>query len=79
MLSRSNDARHLTDKSLAPFYRNRRRLPGKQRQYESSSKAKRQLVKRNPPSSSGRIDTLPLEMEVSSTSKKKTPGSRTYR
>ncbi|VEL11625.1 unnamed protein product [Protopolystoma xenopodis] len=38
----------MTYESLAPFHRNRRRLPRKQRQHESSSKANRQLVKRNP-------------------------------
>ncbi|VEL16457.1 unnamed protein product [Protopolystoma xenopodis] len=43
----------MTDESLAPFNRIRRRLPRKQRPHESSSKANRQLVKRNPPSSSG--------------------------
>ncbi|VEL39239.1 unnamed protein product [Protopolystoma xenopodis] len=46
----------MTDESLARFNRNRRRLPRKQRQHESSSKTYRQLVKRNPPSSSGGID-----------------------
>ncbi|VEL36809.1 unnamed protein product [Protopolystoma xenopodis] len=55
MLPRSDDVRHMTDQSLAPFHRNRRRLPRKQRQHESSSKANRQLFKRNPPSSSGGI------------------------
>ncbi|VEL17841.1 unnamed protein product [Protopolystoma xenopodis] len=44
------------DESLAPFYRNRRRLPRKQRRHECSSKANRQQVKRNPPSSSDGID-----------------------
>ncbi|VEL17834.1 unnamed protein product [Protopolystoma xenopodis] len=39
-----------------PFHRNRRRLPQKQCQHESSSKANRQLVGRNPPSSSGGTD-----------------------
>ncbi|VEL38315.1 unnamed protein product [Protopolystoma xenopodis] len=76
-----NDVRHMTDESLAPFHRNRRRLPRKcmnlpvkpidswsrgirrrllvesnfesLHPHESSSKANRQLVKRNPPSSSG--------------------------
>ncbi|VEL33511.1 unnamed protein product [Protopolystoma xenopodis] len=43
----------MTEKSLAPFHRNRSRLPRKQRQHEASSKANRQLVKKNPPSSSG--------------------------
>ncbi|VEL37669.1 unnamed protein product [Protopolystoma xenopodis] len=43
MIFRSDDVRHLTDESLAPFYRNRRRLPRKQRQHESSSKTNRQL------------------------------------
>ncbi|VEL35526.1 unnamed protein product [Protopolystoma xenopodis] len=66
MLPRSDDVRHVI--------RNRRRLPRQQRQYDCSSKANRQLVKRNPPSSSGGTDhrisspsTLSLEMEVSST------------
>ncbi|VEL28292.1 unnamed protein product [Protopolystoma xenopodis] len=44
------------DKSLAPFHRNRVRLPRQQRQHERSSKANRQLVEMNPPSSSGGID-----------------------
>ncbi|VEL41885.1 unnamed protein product, partial [Protopolystoma xenopodis] len=52
MLPRSDDVRHMTDESLAPFHWNRRGLPRKQRQHERSSKGKRQLVKRNPPSSS---------------------------
>ncbi|VEL25028.1 unnamed protein product [Protopolystoma xenopodis] len=56
MVPRSDDVRHMTDESLAPFHRNRRSLPRKQRQHESSSKANRQLVKRNPPSSSGGTD-----------------------
>ncbi|VEL13584.1 unnamed protein product [Protopolystoma xenopodis] len=46
----------MTDESLAPFHRNRGRLPRKPRQHESSSKTNRQLVKRNPPSSSGGTD-----------------------
>ncbi|VEL32519.1 unnamed protein product [Protopolystoma xenopodis] len=46
----------MTDESLAPFHRNRRRLPRKRLQHESSSKANRQLVKRNPPSSSSGTD-----------------------
>ncbi|VEL40340.1 unnamed protein product [Protopolystoma xenopodis] len=33
------DVRHMTDESLAPFHRNRGRLPRKPRQHESSSKA----------------------------------------
>ncbi|VEL15328.1 unnamed protein product [Protopolystoma xenopodis] len=44
------------DKSPAPFHRNRRRLPRKQPQHECSSKANRQLVKRNPSSSFGGTD-----------------------
>ncbi|VEL43451.1 unnamed protein product [Protopolystoma xenopodis] len=32
------DVRHMTDESLAPFHRNRGRLPRKPRQHESSSK-----------------------------------------
>ncbi|VEL39246.1 unnamed protein product [Protopolystoma xenopodis] len=53
MLPRSVDVRQMRDESLAPFNRNRRRLPRKQRQHECSSKANRQRVKRNRPSSSG--------------------------
>ncbi|VEL30328.1 unnamed protein product [Protopolystoma xenopodis] len=56
MIPCSNDVLHMTDESLAPFHRDRRRLPRKQRQHESSSKANRQLVDRNPPSSSGGTD-----------------------
>ncbi|VEL42314.1 unnamed protein product [Protopolystoma xenopodis] len=52
----SDDVRHRTDERFAPFHRNRRRLPRKQRQHESSGKANRQLVKRNPPLSSGGTD-----------------------
>ncbi|VEL24568.1 unnamed protein product, partial [Protopolystoma xenopodis] len=46
----------MTEESLAPFNRNRRRFLRKQRQHESSSKANRQLVKKNPPSLSDGID-----------------------
>ncbi|VEL40768.1 unnamed protein product, partial [Protopolystoma xenopodis] len=53
MLPRSDDVRPMTDESSARVHRNRRRLPRKQRRHESSSKANRQLVKRNSPSSSG--------------------------
>ncbi|VEL11767.1 unnamed protein product [Protopolystoma xenopodis] len=53
MIPCSDDVRHMTHESLAPFHRNRRRLLHKRRQHESSSKANRQLVKRNPPPSSG--------------------------
>ncbi|VEL38151.1 unnamed protein product [Protopolystoma xenopodis] len=56
MVPRSEDVRHVAHKSLAPFHRNRVRLPRKQRQHEFSSKANRQLVKRNRPSSSGRAN-----------------------
>ncbi|VEL38383.1 unnamed protein product [Protopolystoma xenopodis] len=56
LLPRSDDVHHMTDGNLAPFHRNRRRLPRKQRRHECSSKANRQLVKRNPPSSSGGTD-----------------------
>ncbi|VEL24993.1 unnamed protein product [Protopolystoma xenopodis] len=56
MLPRSDNVRHMTDESLARFNQNRSRLPPKQRQHECSSKANRQLVKRNPPSSSGGSD-----------------------
>ncbi|VEL42977.1 unnamed protein product [Protopolystoma xenopodis] len=56
MLPRSDDVRHMTDKSLAPFHRNRRIPLQKQRQHECSSKDNRELVKRNPPSSSGGAD-----------------------
>ncbi|VEL24516.1 unnamed protein product [Protopolystoma xenopodis] len=51
----------MTDESLARFHQNRRRLPQKQRQHKSSSKANRQLVKRNPPSSSGGTDLRPVK------------------
>ncbi|VEL07489.1 unnamed protein product [Protopolystoma xenopodis] len=56
MLPRFDDVRHMKDENLAPFHRNRRRFPRKQLQHECSSKANRQLVKRNPPSSSGGLD-----------------------
>ncbi|VEL34950.1 unnamed protein product [Protopolystoma xenopodis] len=56
MIPCSYDVRHMTDESLAPFHRNRRRLLRKQRQHECYSKANRQLVKWNPSSSSARID-----------------------
>ncbi|VEL34442.1 unnamed protein product [Protopolystoma xenopodis] len=62
MLPRSDDFRHMMDKSSARVHRNRRKLPRKQRQHEFSSKDNRQLVKRNSPSSSGGTDlriTLP--------------------
>ncbi|VEL19315.1 unnamed protein product [Protopolystoma xenopodis] len=52
----SDDVGHMTDESLAPYRRNRSRVPRKQRQHESFSKANRLLVKRNPPSSSGGTD-----------------------
>ncbi|VEL08208.1 unnamed protein product [Protopolystoma xenopodis] len=52
----SDDVRLMTGESLAPFHRNRRRLTREQRQYESSSKVNRQLVKRDPPLSSGGTD-----------------------
>ncbi|VEL28847.1 unnamed protein product [Protopolystoma xenopodis] len=42
--------------SFACVHRNRRRLPRKQRQHECSNKSNRQLVKRNPPSSSRGTD-----------------------
>ncbi|VEL38770.1 unnamed protein product [Protopolystoma xenopodis] len=56
MIPRSDDVRHMKHENLAPFHRNRRRLPRKQRQHECCSKANRQLVKRNPPLSSGGTD-----------------------
>ncbi|VEL10267.1 unnamed protein product [Protopolystoma xenopodis] len=56
MIPCSDDFRHATDKSLAPFHQKQERLSRKQRQQGGSSKANRQLVKRNPPSSSGEID-----------------------
>ncbi|VEL09629.1 unnamed protein product [Protopolystoma xenopodis] len=56
MLPCSDDVRHMTHESLAPFHRNLKRLPRKQRQYESVSKANGQLVKRNRPFSSGGTD-----------------------
>ncbi|VEL41985.1 unnamed protein product [Protopolystoma xenopodis] len=43
------------DESLARFHRNRRRLPRKQSQHECASKARRQQVRRNRPSSSGGV------------------------
>ncbi|VEL37329.1 unnamed protein product [Protopolystoma xenopodis] len=55
MIPCSDSGRHVTGESLAPFHQNRRRLPRKQHQHKSSSKANRQLVKRNRPSSSGGI------------------------
>ncbi|VEL32397.1 unnamed protein product [Protopolystoma xenopodis] len=58
MLPCSDDVLHMTDESLVPFHPNRRRLLRIQRQHESSSKANRQLVKRNPPSSSCGTDLL---------------------
>ncbi|VEL35607.1 unnamed protein product [Protopolystoma xenopodis] len=45
--------RQMTYESLAPFRRNRMRLPRKQRHHECSSRTNRQLVKRNRASSSG--------------------------
>ncbi|VEL37494.1 unnamed protein product [Protopolystoma xenopodis] len=48
----------MTDESLAPFHRNRRKSARKQRHHECSSKANRQMVKRNKLSSSGGIDPL---------------------
>ncbi|VEL40114.1 unnamed protein product [Protopolystoma xenopodis] len=56
MIPCSDDVRHLTEESLAHFHQNRRRLPRKQRQHESSTRANRQLIQRNPPSYSGGID-----------------------
>ncbi|VEL09753.1 unnamed protein product [Protopolystoma xenopodis] len=56
MLPRSDDVRHMTDESSARVHWNRRRLPRKQRQHESSCKTNRQLIKRNSPSSSGGTD-----------------------
>ncbi|VEL20410.1 unnamed protein product [Protopolystoma xenopodis] len=53
MLPGFDKVRHMMDESLAPFHRNRSRLPRKQRQQECSSKANLQLVKKNPSSSSG--------------------------
>ncbi|VEL14940.1 unnamed protein product [Protopolystoma xenopodis] len=58
MLPRSDDFRHMMDESLAHFHQSRVRLPRKQRQHESSSEANRQLIKRNPPSSSGGANLL---------------------
>ncbi|VEL17008.1 unnamed protein product [Protopolystoma xenopodis] len=58
MVPCADDVHHMTDESLTPFH-------WKQRQHELFSKANRQLVKRNLPSSSGAND-LPicsLEME----------------
>ncbi|VEL42742.1 unnamed protein product [Protopolystoma xenopodis] len=56
MLTCLDDVRHMTDKSSASIHRNRRKLIRKQPQQECFSKANRQLVKRNPPSSSGATD-----------------------
>ncbi|VEL40988.1 unnamed protein product [Protopolystoma xenopodis] len=56
MITCSYDVRHMTDESLTLFHQNRRILPRKQRHHEYSSKANRQLIKRNPPLSSGGID-----------------------
>ncbi|VEL41663.1 unnamed protein product [Protopolystoma xenopodis] len=55
MLPRSDDVRQMTDERSARVHQNRRRLSRKQRQHESSSKANRQLVKRNPPSSGNSV------------------------
>ncbi|VEL11101.1 unnamed protein product [Protopolystoma xenopodis] len=43
-ISCSDDVRDIADEILAPFYLNRSRLPRKQRQHESPSKANRQLI-----------------------------------
>ncbi|VEL33411.1 unnamed protein product [Protopolystoma xenopodis] len=56
MIPCSVGVRHMTDESSAPFHRTRMRLPQKQRDCECSSKANRQLVKKNPPLSSGGIE-----------------------
>ncbi|VEL12962.1 unnamed protein product [Protopolystoma xenopodis] len=56
MLPRSDDVHHVTDESFAPFHWNRVRLPREQSQHECFTKANRQLVKRNLPSSSGGVD-----------------------
>ncbi|VEL07374.1 unnamed protein product [Protopolystoma xenopodis] len=56
MVPRSDDVRHMTDGSLAPFHRSRRKLSRKSRRHECSSRANRQLVKRNRSSSSGGTD-----------------------
>ncbi|VEL16388.1 unnamed protein product [Protopolystoma xenopodis] len=61
MIPCSDEGRHVTDESLAAFHRNLRRLPRKQRHRECSGKANRQLVKRNPPSSSGETD-VPISL-----------------
>ncbi|VEL06984.1 unnamed protein product [Protopolystoma xenopodis] len=65
MLPRSDDVHYMTDEGLSPFHQNRRRLRRKQRQHESASKANRQLVKRNRPSSSGETE---LRISSSNTS-----------
>ncbi|VEL42578.1 unnamed protein product [Protopolystoma xenopodis] len=57
-------------RKLNTFYRNRKRLPRKQCQHECSSKANRQMVKRNPSSSSGGID-----LRISSTNTSSRNGS----
>ncbi|VEL16579.1 unnamed protein product [Protopolystoma xenopodis] len=56
MIPRFDDVLDVKDGSVAPCHRNGRRLPRRQRQHECSGKAKRQLVKRNTPSSSGAAD-----------------------
>ncbi|VEL24098.1 unnamed protein product [Protopolystoma xenopodis] len=59
MLLRSDDVRHMTDESLAPFHRNRVRLPRKRRQHECSSKAIREK-----PTLESLHATLSLETEI---------------
>ncbi|VEL37529.1 unnamed protein product [Protopolystoma xenopodis] len=46
----------MTDKSFAPFHLSQKRLPCKPCYHDCSSKAIRELIKRNPSSSSGGID-----------------------
>ncbi|VEL21382.1 unnamed protein product [Protopolystoma xenopodis] len=71
----------MTDESLVPFHWNRRRLPRKQSQHECSSKANRQLVKRNRPSSSGGTDLRISSRNTSTRNgimKQEIPGNPTF-
>ncbi|VEL24528.1 unnamed protein product [Protopolystoma xenopodis] len=75
MISCSDDVFHFMDESLVSLHRNPKRLPRKQRYHECSSKANRQLVKRNPPSSSGGID---LRISLSNTFTRNGSKDRSY-
>ncbi|VEL14710.1 unnamed protein product [Protopolystoma xenopodis] len=65
MIPCSDDVRHMKHENLAPFHRNRKRLPRKQRQHECSSKSRgirrRLLVE---PTFESLHQTLSLEMEI---------------